>query len=320
MFEFTNPTEGAPQSPRSLAASIVVHGLAIVLLFAIRFSGVARFPAAPEHFTLIAPARETPTVRPPVLPPKTRAQPVREFRPLPPVRAHLELPALPVISAPEIEIPRPVLPEAPVATTRVAMVKPTGFSESRPAAPAPAPKPVVKAAGFESPDAAANGPARGALSASGLFESAHAAEGSPARNAIARSAGFSEVAAASSSGARRSAVVNAAFGDTTVEKSSAPSRQMTASARLTPVEIISKPKPAYTAEGRAKKLEGEVVLEVQFTAAGDARVLRMVRGLGAGLDETAVAAAQGIRFRPATRDGETVDSTAVVHILFQLAN
>jgi hypothetical protein len=63
-----------------------------------------------------------------------------------------------------------------------------------------------------------------------------------------------------------------------------------------------------------------VLLDVQFNISGDARVLRMVRGLGHGLDETAVAAAQGIRFRPATRDGAAVDSTALVHIVFQLAN
>jgi hypothetical protein len=46
----------------------------------------------------------------------------------------------------------------------------------------------------------------------------------------------------------------------------------------------------------------------------------VVRGLGHGLDENAVAAAQAIRFRPAARDGAAVDSTALVHIVFQLAN
>jgi hypothetical protein len=59
---------------------------------------------------------------------------------------------------------------------------------------------------------------------------------------------------------------------------------------------------------------------VQFNAAGDLRVLRVVRGLGAGLDETAITAARGIRFRPATREGTAADSTALVHIVFQLAN
>ena len=59
---------------------------------------------------------------------------------------------------------------------------------------------------------------------------------------------------------------------------------------------------------------------MQFSASGEARVVRVVRGLGHGLDETALEAARGIHFRPATRDGEAVDSAAIVHIVFQLAN
>ena len=82
---------------------------------------------------------------------------------------------------------------------------------------------------------------------------------------------------------------------------------------------MSKPKPEYTEEARKLKLEGEVLLRVLFTAGGEPRVLEVVRGLGHGLDETAIRAAQQIRFKPALRDGLPVDSTATVHILFQLA-
>lgn len=317
MFEFTIPTASAPQSPRSLAVSIVAHGVAIFLLFAIRFSGVPRFPAAPEHFTLIAPARETP-----IRIPKVQAPRLREFRPLPPAHAHLELPAA-VIPAPPIEIPKPVMPEIPRAApvpVNVPAIKASSFSEVKPAAPVQSPKPVVKAAGFESSEASASGPARGALSAVGSFESAHSAEDAPVRSAIARPGGFSDASTASSSMTPQKIITSAAFGDTTVEKGAAAPRKAVSAARLTPVEILSKPKPAYTADARAKNIEGEVLLEVQFNASGDVRVLRVVRGLGHGLDETAVAAAQGIRFRPATRDGAVVDSPALIHIVFQLAN
>jgi TonB family protein len=58
---------------------------------------------------------------------------------------------------------------------------------------------------------------------------------------------------------------------------------------------------------------------VVFTAGGDVRVLDVVRGLGHGLDESALRAARQIKFKPALRDGQPVDSTATVHILFQLA-
>jgi TonB family protein len=86
-----------------------------------------------------------------------------------------------------------------------------------------------------------------------------------------------------------------------------------------PVEITFKPQPVYTDEARSLKLEGEVLLEVMFSANGTLHVNRVVRGLGHGLDEAAIAAANKMRFKPALRIGQPVDSTAVVHVLFQLA-
>jgi TonB family protein len=85
------------------------------------------------------------------------------------------------------------------------------------------------------------------------------------------------------------------------------------------VEISYKPQPVYTVEARSLKLEGEVLLEVMFSANGTLHVNRVVRGLGHGLDEAAIAAANKMRFKPAQRMGQPVDSTAVVHVLFQLA-
>lgn len=88
----------------------------------------------------------------------------------------------------------------------------------------------------------------------------------------------------------------------------------------TPVEIISKPKPLYSDEARAKKIEGEVRLQVVFTAEGEVTVERVVQGLGYGLDENAESAAREIRFKPAQRDRQPVDSTAIVLIVFELAS
>ena len=87
----------------------------------------------------------------------------------------------------------------------------------------------------------------------------------------------------------------------------------------TPVSIQTKPTPVYTAEARQLKIEGEVLLNVVFTADGHVQVLNVVRGLGYGLDEAAQRAAQGIRFTPAMREGHAVDSTAILHIIFQLS-
>jgi TonB family protein len=86
-----------------------------------------------------------------------------------------------------------------------------------------------------------------------------------------------------------------------------------------PAEIISKPTPVYTQEARNLRIEGEVLLEVVLEASGSLRVVRVVRGLGHGLDDNAVKAAERIRFKPATKNGQPADSTVVLHIIFQLA-
>jgi TonB family protein len=89
--------------------------------------------------------------------------------------------------------------------------------------------------------------------------------------------------------------------------------------KVVPAEILSKPTPAYTEEARRLKVEGEVLLEVVLEASGRLKVVRVVRGLGHGLDESAIRAAEQINFKPALRDGQPADSTAVLHIIFQLA-
>jgi TonB family protein len=90
-------------------------------------------------------------------------------------------------------------------------------------------------------------------------------------------------------------------------------------APVTPVVILSKPDPVYPLEARRLRIEGEVVLSVLFGSSGNLRVLKVVQGLGHGMDQAAVEAAERIRFKPAERDGRPVDSTALVHIIFQLA-
>src|SRR2546428_13374128 len=86
-----------------------------------------------------------------------------------------------------------------------------------------------------------------------------------------------------------------------------------------PVEIVLKPRPDYTDEARKLRVEGEVLLRVLFRSSGEAHVVDVLRGLGHGLNENAIRAAEPIRFRPAQRSGHPVDSNAIVHIVFQLA-
>ncbi len=85
------------------------------------------------------------------------------------------------------------------------------------------------------------------------------------------------------------------------------------------LEILEKPQPIYTEEGRRLRIEGTVQLRVVFSAAGEIQVVSVVKGLGHGLDEAAVRAATAIRFRPARRAGRPVDAPAMIQIRFQLA-
>lgn len=139
---------------------------------------------------------------------------------------------------------------------------------------------------------------------------------------VVASTGFGDgIATGSTRSAAQGTVRQAGFGDADVPApptvQSRPAAQT--AAKMVPAEILSKPVPSYTEEARAKRIEGEVLLEVVFEASGKLRVLRVVRGLGHGLDDAAVRAAEQIHFKPALKDGQPSDSTAVVHIIFQLA-
>ncbi len=61
------------------------------------------------------------------------------------------------------------------------------------------------------------------------------------------------------------------------------------------------------------------MLEVLFPGSGNLRVLRVVRGLGFGLDQNALDAAAKVRFRPASENGHPVDTVATIRISFQMA-
>jgi TonB family protein len=116
-------------------------------------------------------------------------------------------------------------------------------------------------------------------------------------------------------------VRSANFGSGLALAAEAPKREVAAaaSANETPVLLLSKPSLTYTPEARLMKIEGDVELDVEFYATGRVHVLRVVQGLGYGLDEAAVSAAEQIRFTPARRDGQSVDSHGLLRIIFRLS-
>lgn len=115
-------------------------------------------------------------------------------------------------------------------------------------------------------------------------------------------------------------VVAGGFGDAAAATVDAPKKKNGPGGPAdTPIVIVDKPRPEYTAEGRGLKIEGDVVVDLVFLANGTIQINRVVSGLGHGLDEAAVHAAQQIKFKPAKRESEPVDYPARVRIEFRLA-
>lgn len=81
---------------------------------------------------------------------------------------------------------------------------------------------------------------------------------------------------------------------------------------------VSSPDPAYTEEARRAKKQGTCTLWLIVDSAGHPRDIRVVRGLGFGLDEKAVEAVKQWRFNPALKDGKPVDVQISVEVEFHL--
>jgi TonB family protein len=272
-------------------------------------------------------------------------QPIRKLTPPPPVeelKAALKLPA-PVrpkpkveedVTAPKIQIAavKPVI-DIPAPKMPKELVKTNVFTTGSSAPPTIARAPdKVQTGGFGDPNGLPAQDAKGKptnIAKLGSFDlpngggSGNGTGGEHGIKGVVASSGFGNgIAQGDGSGkvsaSRVGSVQHSGFGDTQVAAPTTPKAQVPVTPHTTPVEVLSKPTPVYTEEGRKLKIEGEVVLEVSFEAAGKVRVVRVVSGLGHGLDEAAVRAAEQIHFKPATRDGQPADSAAKLHIIFQL--
>lgn len=302
---------------------------------------------APPHPPVEVPDVSAPAKKPMELPPH-----VAELTPIvmPAPQPVVTPPPMPEPVAPPPKVAAVIVPQRPQVTV--------GAFANTAAAPIVETKRQIQTAGFDAATAAAPD-LKLKASAVGAFDSQPATaprpgtdragvvavgfEGTPGvqpqqnvPRAVAN-AGFGATAAQPQPNAPR-AVASAGFGGVAAQAPQAPRAEVkptgfgevqpaapaAAPARPKPdagsqVEVIFKPTPAYTEDARAKKIEGDVVLEVDFTATNQVRVVRVVRGLGHGLDEMATQAAEKIRFKPALSGGKPVDVRATVTIVFRLA-
>jgi TonB family protein len=255
-------------------------------------------------------------------PPAPVVQPVPEFKPpeVRPEAPHLVRVVQPVHFSPV---------EAPAAAARPARTVETNvFGGSSAPATVKLPAREVQTGGFGDPNGLpgqARGASHGNVAKLGSFDLpqgtgyGNGTGGSHGARGIVASAGFGNGIATQAPGSPTGTVKTAGFDQVAAGPAAPRVRQEEAAPAVVPVEILYKPRPQYTEEARQLKLEGEVLLNVVFAADGTVRINNVIRGLGHGLDEAAVRAAQQIRFKPATSGGTPVDFPATVHIEFELA-
>jgi TonB family protein len=338
--------------------SVVVHAVLLSVLLLIpllftdtiktRFNTVLLAPPMPKEQVLEVthykmPPQPKPVIQPKpiVAPPPPKpvvVQPPEVKKPEPPKIAEVKLPDIdrtkptPVVR----DTPRLNNAEPTVAAPKAPEVKTGMFSTGSSATPTTnLPPQKVQTGGFGDPNGikGEGKPGKTANIASlGSFDlpvgegAGNGTGGSHGVKGTVQSSGFGNGVATvgnggtGASGGSGRAVHQGGFGDVDgTAKAETPKKHLDTGPPQVPVEILFKPKPDYTEEARKAKVEGEVLVRVNFTAGGQVRVIEVVRGLGHGLDENALHAAQLIKFKPAQREGQPVDSTATVHIVFQLA-
>ena len=87
---------------------------------------------------------------------------------------------------------------------------------------------------------------------------------------------------------------------------------------ITPPSVLYKVEAQYSDQAVKAGLEGTVVLYMEVGPSGRASYIRVVRGLGLGLDEKAIEAVSRWQFRPGMKDGQPVTVTVTIQVNFRL--
>ena len=85
---------------------------------------------------------------------------------------------------------------------------------------------------------------------------------------------------------------------------------------IQPPRLLHEVKADYTEEARQRGLSGEVALEIVIRRDGTVGDIRVLHGLGGGLNDRAVQAVRQWRFSPAQRQGVAVDVIVEVSVEF----
>ncbi|MET0791307.1 MAG: TonB family protein [Polyangiaceae bacterium] len=81
---------------------------------------------------------------------------------------------------------------------------------------------------------------------------------------------------------------------------------------------ISVPQPGYTDDAQAAAIEGKVRVQLTVDETGKVVDVKLIAGLGHGLDEAALAAARRATFEPALHCGKPTQATFTISMRFKL--
>ena len=290
--------------PSAFVASYGIQAIAVALLLTITFTTPSPVLVEKKYsaISLVAPTLSAPPLARISVSPASVASPSLD------IAAPTSIPALRTprvertVDVPAPPAPKPVLqPNFPAQIPAMPVAKPvhTGFFGDPNGVPVQQPT-----------SATSRAPA---LASVGSFGTPATGTGRPSGRGVATGAFGTQSGA---SGQTNKAVKSVDFNEPAQAKAQTVAAKVSP---IAPVAIQSKPAPVYTEEARRLRVEGDVVVQVVFSATGEIRIVGVVKGLGHGLDEAAVAATRQIRFTPARRDGQFVDYPATIHVVFALS-
>ena len=82
--------------------------------------------------------------------------------------------------------------------------------------------------------------------------------------------------------------------------------------------VLYKVEPEFSEEARKAKYQGTVLMTIEVGEDGKPHRLRILRGLGLGLDEKAIEAVSQWLFKPAQRNGRPIRAAATIEVNFRL--
>lgn len=346
-FKTFGVMDAGKQGTGSVITSLLINGAVVLLAIAISLTAKTVMKRQ-ELTTLVAPVtmkpEEPPKPKPPVLrPPPPKPPEVKLEQP------KIKLPTIEVPEPPKIQpvimkpAPIPVItPAPPKAVTPPPAPKQINIAVAQAASvPNNSPKPAaIRVGSMTNPINNTSGPA---VSTVNLGRS-----GAPGMNAANTGLGNPSKIALSGSGSPNGSMGgrdNAAqpvkgvslgitggtgpmtakppAGAVQIAQNNVPRPIATTVATAAPTKVapklLYKPRPEYTDEARALKLEGTVYVKIHVSASGAVSVVGVQSGLGHGLDQAALHAVQGMKFQPAMQNGQPADWDGVVNINFQLA-